>query len=179
MSRFRVVIGFLAVSLASHATWSAESRTAHTFGLEPGETRPAATLADASWLVGSWAGTAFGQNFEQVWNSPSAGSMIGLFKLYGDEGVSFYELLELRVEDGSLSLKVKHFNADFTAWEDKADFVDFRLVKLEDNALHFGGLSFYRQEDGSIDGYIVMRKDEELTEHHLRYIRRGEPATVP
>ena len=29
-------------------------------------------------------------------------------------------LLLLVEEEGSLSLKVKHFNADFTAWEDKA-----------------------------------------------------------
>ena len=171
-------ITLLALWLACAAAWSAEPRTEHTFGLEPGETRPAATLADAGWLVGSWTGTAFGQKFEEVWNPPSAGSMIGLFKLFTDDGVSFYELLELRVEDGTLSLKVKHFNADFTAWEDKGDFVDFRLVKLEEDALHFGGLSFYRQEDGSIDGYIVMRKDEELTEHHIRYVRRMEPAAA-
>ena len=77
--------------------------------------------------------------------------MIGLFKLYGEDGVSFYELLHLNVEDGTLSLKVKHFNADFTAWEDKEDFVNFRLVKLDDNALHFGGLSFYKRSDDSID----------------------------
>ena len=172
-------ITLLALWLACDTAWSEEPRTEHTFGLEPGESRPAAKLTDASWLVGSWTGTAFGQNFEQVWNPPSAGSMIGLFKLYGEQGVSFYELLELRVEDGSLSLKVKHFSADFTAWEDKADFVDFRLVKLEDNALHFGGLSFYRRGDDSIDGFIVMRKDEDLTENHLRYVRRMNPATVP
>ncbi len=172
MSKCRVGLGFLAVLLASHPCWSAEPRTEHTFGLGPAEARPAATLEDASWLVGTWTGTGFGQRFEQVWNPPSAGSMIGLFKLYGEEGVSFYELLELRVEDGSLSLKVKHFNADFTAWEEKPDFVHFRLVKLEEDALHFGGLSFYRQQDGSIDGYIVMRDGEELTEHHLRYVHR-------
>ena len=76
------------------------------------------------------------------------------------------------MQDGTLSLKVKHFNADFTAWEEKSDFVQFRLVKLEDDALHFGGLSFYRREDGSIDGYIVMRESEALTEHHLKYERR-------
>jgi len=165
-------IKLLALLFACTTAWSAEPRTEHTYSLEPGETRPVATLADASWLVGSWTGTAFGQQFEEVWNPPSAGSMIGLFKLYGDDGVSFYELLELRVSDGTLSLKVKHFNADFTAWEEKPDFIDFRLVKLEENALHFGGLSFYRRDDDSIDGYIVMRNDEKLTEHHLLYERR-------
>jgi len=151
---------------------AAEPRTEHTFQLSPGEERPAATIEDASWLAGSWAGTAFGGRFEEVWNAPSAGTMVGLFKLLGDEGVAFYELILLSVEDGTLSLKVKHFNPDFTAWEEKADYVNFRLVKKEDDALHFGGLSFYRRGDNSMDGYIVMRNGDEVTEHHLVYERR-------
>ena len=44
---------------------------------------------------------------------------------FGDDGVEFYELLLLTVEEGSLSLKVKHFNADFTAWEAKDEAVRF------------------------------------------------------
>ncbi len=90
----------------------------------------------------------------------------------GDDGVAFYELLLLSVEKGSLSLKVKHFNADFTAWEEKADYVNFRLVKKDDDALHFGGLSFYRRGDGSMDGYILMKNGDEIREHHLKYYRR-------
>ena len=171
MNRIRCHLACWAVLLVGPVSWSAEMRSEHTYALEPDEARPAATLEDARWLVGAWTGTAFGQNFEAVWNAPSAGSMVGLFKLHSDDGVSFYELLQLRVVDGTLSLKVKHFNADFTAWEEKSDFVDFRLVKVEDKALHFGGLSFYRREDGSMDGYIVMRNDDGLTEHHLKYER--------
>lgn len=151
---------------------AAEPKTEHTFQLTKSEERPAATIEDAGWLVGSWTGTAFGQSFEEVWNPPSAGTMVGLFKLIGDEGVAFYELLLLSVEEGSLSLKVKHFNADFTAWEEKADFVNFQLVKKDQNALHFGGLSFYRRGDDSIDGYIVMKSGDDILEHHLKYERR-------
>ena len=124
---------------------AAEPRTEHTFGLAEGESRPAATLEDAHWLVGAWTGTAFGKRFEEVWNAPSAGSMVGMFKLFDDTGVAFYELLLLVVEEGTLSLKVKHFNADFSAWEDKQEHINFRLVKLEPEALHFGGISFYRR----------------------------------
>jgi hypothetical protein len=171
MRRLRFGLTLLAALLGTVA-WSAEPRTEHTYQLEPDEARPTATLEDASWLVGSWNGTAFGQKFEEVWNPPSAGTMIGLFKLYGDDGVAFYELLHLSVEEGTLSLKVKHFNADFTAWEDKADFVNFRLVSKDEDALHFGGLSFYNRGDDAIDGYIVMRDGEDLVEHHLNYERR-------
>lgn len=155
------------------AAWAAEPHTEHTYRLGENEARPAATLDDASWLAGSWLGTGFGQQIEEVWNPPSAGSMIGLFKLYNEDGVSFYEIMQLSVEDGTLSLKVKHFSADFHAWEDKEDFVNFRLVKIEEDALHFGGISFYRNGDDRIDGYIVMRNGDKLTEHHLAYWRRG------
>ena len=171
MKIFCLAISIVAIGLTS-PSWSADPRTEHTYALAPDADRPAAVLSDASWLVGSWTGTAFGQNFEQVWNPPSAGSMIGLFKLYGDDGVAFYELLQLRVEEGTLSLKVKHFNADFTAWEDKEEFVHFRLVIKEKNALHFGGLRFYKRGDDAIDGYIVMRDGDELTERPLKYRRR-------
>ncbi len=164
-----ILIAFLfACSTSADA---AEPRTEHTFQLAPDEARPAASLDDASWLAGSWVGTAFGRHFEAVWNAPSADSMVGLFKLYDDDGVAFYELLLLVVEDGTLSLKVKHFNADFSAWEEKPDYGRFRLVKKEANALHFHGLSFYKRGDDAIDGYIVMRHGEEVVEHHLRYQR--------
>ncbi|MDH3748272.1 MAG: DUF6265 family protein [Gammaproteobacteria bacterium] len=170
MNKIALIAGsILAVMLDSGM--AAEPRTEHTYQLEEGEPRPAATLEDASWMAGSWSGTAFGQRFEAVWNPPSAGSMIGMFKLFGDDGVAFYEILLLSVEDGTLSLKVKHFNADFTAWEEKADFVNFRLVNKEHDALHFGGISFYRTDDDSMDGYIVMRNGDEITEHHLTYER--------
>lgn len=150
---------------------AAEPRTEHTYKLADGEAAPAATLDDAHWLVGNWRGTAFGQQFEEIWSAPSVGSMVGLFKLYGDDGVAFYEILLLTVEDGTLSLKVKHFSAEFVAWEDKPDFVNFKLVHKEADALHFGGLSFYRRGDDAIDGYIVMKSGDEIRENHLKYER--------
>lgn len=158
---------------AALAALAAEPHTEHTFTLTDGEHRPAATLEDASWLVGSWTGTAFGGRFEAVWNPPTAGSMVGLYKLFDDDGVRFYEILLMTVEDGTLSLKVKHFSADFVAWEEKPDYHTFRLVKKEPDALHFGGLSLYRRGDDAIDGYIVMRKGDEIAEQHLAYARRS------
>lgn len=152
---------------------AAEPRTDHTFGLAEGETRPAATLEDAAMLVGSWEGEAFGSRFEETWNPPSAGSMVGLFKLYNDDGVAFYEIMLITVEDGTLSFKVKHFAPDFTAWEEKADYVEFRLVALDEDALHFGGLSFYRQGPDAIDAYIVMRNAEGIREEKLVFRRRS------
>jgi hypothetical protein len=150
---------------------AAELHSEHTYGLEEGEARPKATLDDAEMLVGNWTGTAFDQKFEETWSAPSQDSMVGMFKLYGDEGVGFYELMLLTVDDGSLSLKVKHFSSDFVAWEDKPDYVNFKLVKVEPHALHFSGLSFYRRDANTIDAYILIRNGEETTEHEMKYVR--------
>ena len=87
--------------------------------------------------------------------------------------MAFYELLLLTVDDGTLSLKVKHFSADFTAWEEKTDFVEFRLVKIDDDALHFSGISFYRRGDDAMDAYIVMRNADGIREEPLVYTRRN------
>ena len=148
------------------------SVTEHTVRLDDPDTRPPATLDDVSWLVGSWEGEAFGGSFEEVWNPPSRGSMVGFFKFMGDEAVGFYELLLLVEEEGSLSLKVKHFNPDFTAWEDKADYIDFRFVSADDDVIHFSGISFYRVSDVEIHGWIRMKNGEQIREEKLVYRRR-------
>jgi hypothetical protein len=148
-----------------------EPRTEHTFQLSPGESPPSATAEDAGWLAGRWEGVAFGQRFEEYWSEPSAGSMLGTFKLIGDEGVEFYELMEISVSEGRLGLKVKHFSADFSAWEDKPDYVHFKLVAVEPDALHFSGISFYRQGPDNIEAYLLMRDGEKLREEKLVYSR--------
>ena len=173
--RAQSLVLIITLSIASPLT-AAEPRTEHTYRLSEGESPPAATLEDASWLVGSWTGTAFGQQFEEVWNPASAGSMVGLFKLMGEDSVNMYEIMLMTVDDGRLSLKVKHFNPDFTAWEEKGDFVNFKLVKVEPDALHFAGISFYRLDDDHIDAYIVMREQDTITEHELKYTRRSDQA---
>lgn len=168
----RKIVRLIVLFGSSAICQAAELRTEHTYKLEEGEARPEATLEDAAFMVGSWTGTAFGSRFEEVWNPPSAGSMVGMFKVFDGDKVSFYEILLLTVDDeGTLSLKVKHFNPDFTAWEDKEDYVNFRLIKKEKDALHFGGISFYSRSEDRMDGYIVLRNEEGSKEHHLVYDR--------
>jgi len=73
-------------------------------------------------------------------------------------------------EEGSLAMRVKHFNADFSAWEEKADYVKFPLVKIEKNAIHFAGFSLYRKSDDHLDAYLLIKEKEKTTEHKLTYI---------
>lgn len=171
---FRLIAVFAALLLAN-AAMAQSIKTEHTFKLDDPETRVPGQLEDVAWMVGSWAGEAFGGTFEEVWNPASVGSMVGMFKVIGDEAVSFYELMLLVEQEGSLSLKVKHFNPDFTAWEDKDDYIHFRLVGIEPDAVHFSGLSFYRVNDDEIHTYIALHEDEKVWEEKLVYRRTDVP----
>ena len=97
--------------------------------------------------------------------------MVGMFKVINNDAVEFYELMTLSHVDGRLTLKVKHFTADFVAWEDKPDFTKFPLVAFSKDVVHFSGISFYRRDENHIDGYIVLKTKEGVREEKLVYQR--------
>ncbi len=167
---FRLLL-ILFVLVCCGAAAAQSKRTENTFKLDDPDFRPPATLEDVAWLAGAWSGEAFGDRFEEVWNPPSAGSMVGFFKLLKGDQVAFYELLVLVEEEGSLSMKVKHFTEDFTAWEEKSDYIRFRLVSIEPDAVHFSGISFYRRSDDYVEGFIAMRSNDELREEKMTFHR--------
>lgn len=166
----RTVIALLTLLLAAPVAGQMQ-QTEHTFKLDDADGRPPATLDDVAWLVGSWSGPAFGGTAEEVWNPPSAGSMVGMFKLMQSDEVSFYELLLIVEEEGTLNLKVKHFNADFSAWEEKADYINFRFISADEDAIHFSGISFYRITPDELHVYLALHKGDTVREHKLVYIR--------
>jgi len=169
--RCRIALLAAAIAVAGPAL-AVEPYTGHTYRLSEGESSPPATAEAAAFLAGAWSGTAFGQRFEETWNAPSAGTMVGLFKLFDGDDVTLYEIQLIAVEDDALTLRVKHFNADFSAWEEKSESVDFRLVRIADGELHFEGLSFYRRGEDRMDVYLVTTGKDGVSEQHLVYERK-------
>ena len=161
-----------AVMMLSPAALAQSRHTEHTFMLDDPQHRPAATLEDVAWLVGAWRGEGFGSTFEEVWNPPSAGSMVGMFKLLDGDAVAFYELLLLVEEAGSITMKVRHFDPDFTSWEEKDDYGQFRFIRAEPDAVHFSSLSFYRIDDSTVHAYLAANFGDGLREQKLIYRRR-------
>lgn len=158
--------------LLSVQAFALEPRSEHTFTLSEGENPPEVTLDAFHLLVGSWTGTIFGEKFEEVWNPPSSGSMMGMFKIHDDEQVNFYEL-QLITDDGEgLALLVKHFSPPFDSWEDKDEYVRFPFIGLEENAIHFEGISFYPQDADNMLAYILLRFGDEVREELITYQRQ-------
>lgn len=139
---------------------------------EEGFTSPPATLDQLDWLVGQWAGDGIsGAPAMESWLAPMGGVMVGTFVQTtagkdGSQAIMFTEHLYLTEEEGSLVLRLKHFNADLTGWEEKDDMLSFRLLAIEPCAAYFNALTLRcadpeRPGEGLVAA-VRMQSGEEL-----------------
>lgn len=108
---------------------------------------PPANLTQMDWLVGQWSGEGIGgAPAMESWLPPTGPTMVGTFvQTSADEDgtpiIMFTEHMYLMEEGGTLVLRLKHFNADLTGWEEKGDMLTFRLVAMEPCAAYFNALT--------------------------------------
>jgi len=89
--------------------------------------------------------------------------MVGTFRLVRGDKVELYEIMVLEPDaEGGVVLKVKHFSGDFTAWEEKADSVDFHLETREGQVATFKGLTIARDGD-TLQIKVRMRGEDGST----------------
>lgn len=121
---------------------------------EPGAAPPRASIEDLAWLIGHWEGEGLGgQSFETI-SPPVAGQMAGHFQQVKDGKVQFYEIYQFVPVGDSIVLRLKHFNADLTGWEEKDRTVDFPLVAIEEGALYFSGLTMRRVGTDGLESFV-------------------------
>lgn len=146
--------------------------TPNTLKLAAGQAGPPATLRDAAWLAGAWAGQGLGGVSEEHWTAPAGGAMLGMYRIIHEGKATFYELLTLTEEKGSLVMKLKHFNPDMTGWEEKADMTRFPLVKITKDQLFFNGLTFTRVDEDRMTIHLALRgKDGTVREEIFTHTR--------
>jgi len=171
-SRYRGFVLAVVLLCSAASVHGQEKMTEHTLKLGTDAESPRATLSDMAWLAGHWAGPALGGEAEEIWSPPKADAMMGMYRLVRDGKVVFYELLTLVQEGDSLVLRLKHFNPDLTAWEEKQKTVDFRLVGLGEGIAQFEGMSLHREGDARLTVYLAIEgKDGALHEQAFRYTR--------
>lgn len=157
-----------------------ETPSPNTIRLKADQTRPAATLDIVAWLAGgTWRGDGLGGETEESWSTPAAGAMMGMFRLVkpgadGRKGIAFYEFLTFVEQQGSLALKLKHFNADLTGWEEKDGFVTFRLARVTPDTIYFDGLTFRKEGRDKMTIFLALRDRatntvSEATFHYTRH----------
>ena len=134
-----------------------ETSKFNTLKLADHKAMPAANIDDLAWIAGKWQGEMFGGMAEEVWNPPSGGSMMGMYKLVKDDKVVFYELMLITEISNSLTYRLKHFNPDLTGWEEKDKYVDFPLVKVTTDEALFDGFTFRKLGEDKLQ--LFLRDD--------------------
>ena len=132
--------------------------TENTLKVAEGQASEKATISDAAWLAGSWRGTGLGGFSEETWSSPEGGIMVGTYRLVKDGKPVFYEMMWMLETEGTLILRLKHFNAELTGWEEKDKSVDFKFVKKDGKRLYFSGLTFEQASKSELNIYLVLRQ---------------------
>ena len=135
------------------------------------EGRPRVTLENMKWLTGHWTGSALGGFVEEIWSEPRGGAMMGMFRLVRGEEPVFYELLHVVEVDGTLAIRLKHFNRDLTGWEEKNEVREFRLLDVRNGAWHFEGMIFHPSEDALKVVLTIRQKDGSTREEIFTYTR--------
>lgn len=149
-----------------------ERLTENTRKLSPDKKSAPATIKDMQWLAGHWTGEALGGLSEEMWSPPRDGAMMGMYRLVREGKPIFYELLTLVEENGSLIIRLKHFNPDMTGWEEKNKTVDFPFVAKIGEVIHFDGMAFRPDGSDAVTIFLAIRqKDGSFREETFRYTR--------
>ncbi len=151
---------------------AAPAAAQQTRALAPGAQSPPAKAADLAWLVGEWSGEGFGAKLHESYSAPIGGQMPGHFTVARDGKPEMYEFVMIAEVGDSIEYRVRHFNTDMTAWEDKGHFVKFPLVAVDKDAWYFDGLTIRRTGQDSADHIVRIKgKDGKTSEQLLRYRR--------
>jgi hypothetical protein len=122
-------------------------------------------------MAGHWVGEAFGGKAEELWTEPVGPSMSGMYRLTRGDKTQLYEILVLTEHEGSLVLRLKHFNADLTGWEEKDEVRSFPLVARREGVLQFEGMSFHPSGDRLTVYLAIEHKDKSVEEAVFSYRR--------
>ena len=146
--------------------------TENTLRLGEGESGGKARLADMAWLAGGWTGEGLGGVSEEMWSKPAGGAMMGTYRLIKDGKPVFYEMCWLVEQGDTIALRLKHFNADLTGWEEKDKTVDFRFIRKDGNRVYFSGLTFERVSGNRLNIYLALRSNEGSVREEVFRMRR-------
>ncbi|MEQ8470192.1 MAG: DUF6265 family protein [Marinoscillum sp.] len=127
-------------------------------------------ISKCTWLVGTWTGPGFGGSFEEVWSEPDEnGIMMGMFRYLNPAGeIQFYEFWLL----DSSGMRLKHFNADFSGWEEKSDFVTFNMIETTDTKVSMKSLSYELMENGEMEIQLTLKNEGKVKTEVFRLKRK-------
>lgn len=97
------------------------------------------TVADIAFLSGHWVEITGRNLSEEIWTLPAGDSMAGVGRYVEEGRVRNLELYVIRQEAGGPVLRLRHFDPDLAAREEKGAPVILPLVAVENQSARFEG----------------------------------------
>ena len=116
------------------------------------------TVVPYQWISGTWRGDGFGGTSEEIWSQPDEnGVMMGSYRHFDADGnINFYEYFLL----DSSGLVLKHFDKDFVGWEEKDEFVFFKMKEITDKKVNMEGMTYESISDSIMKIYVDIGTSE-------------------
>lgn len=148
ISGIALILGFgvVPLSLWARPPQATHSQTASAHSGDSKSKSPATAAASSnsstaqltalSWLEGRWRGEWGPRVAEQVWLSPKAGAMEGVFRLLEVDKTLVIEFFTLVQKPQGVAFYSRHFTPTLLPWE-KSDATVLNLVSFENNKFVF------------------------------------------
>ena len=128
-----------------------------------------ATLDDVAFLEGHWRG---GEDFifEETWSAPEGGVMTAMARGVSGGALRVLEYIVVAQEDAGLVMRFKHFNADYSTWEEDGKFVSLPLTAWSENDATFSidppsltvkSIRYWKPSEKTLQADVVLVEDGE------------------
>lgn len=110
------------------------------------------SIESFGWLAGRWQGQLSFGSIEEIWSPASEGIMIGMFRIISRGKPSLYEFMTLEQKGEGVCLRIRHFNGQFVAREEKDQHVEFAATA------HAPSETTFFVDEGNAKVTLVYRK---------------------
>lgn len=123
-----VVVGVITVArlfgvAGTPAESTVEEATASQLSTSPAKAGPSDAVTKLAFLAGTWSGEMNGDPVEETWSVPMGDSIIGMFRWQSKGKTTLWEMLSIKDESGTATLRLRHFDAKFEPWKGECEAV--------------------------------------------------------
>ena len=132
---------------------------------------PKAKINDVAWIQGNWQAELFGKTVEEIWSKPSSKTMMSVAKLHTENKIEFYEICTISEENESLILRIRHFDSNLNAWEEKNKAMEFKLIEITPKFVYFDGYTFEKVDENKMNIHLLIESEKDNKEITINYFR--------
>jgi Domain of unknown function (DUF6265) len=134
--RRRMIVAFFLCTLPGLLSPGVSAQQHAITSANPTAQATRSSLADFSWLEGTWRGEWGPRTAEQVWLAPQAGGALGIFRLMENDKTLVIELFTLVENSSGIDFYLRHFTPQLIPWE-KSDATLLHLASRSDTKFEF------------------------------------------